>query len=116
VPSYLDASMETFAKNQEQMRKAFNANQPMTNFESMARGNVEWFEQAMRMFSPFGAAAGGDGKPLEGSAGQKTERSPEPEASVQKKSAPDMSKDFDKLQRQLGEMQAQLERLTRGKG
>jgi hypothetical protein len=27
-----------------------------------------------------------------------------------------MSQDFDKLQRQIGEMQAQLERLTRGKG
>jgi polyhydroxyalkanoate synthesis repressor PhaR len=116
VPSYLEASMETFTQNQEKMREAFGENPAVSNFETMARSNMEWFEQAMRMFSPFGAAAGGDGKPPEGSAGQKTERSPEPEASVQKKSAPDMSKDFDKLQRQLGEMQAQLERLTRGKG
>ncbi len=129
VPSYLDASMETFAKNQEQMRKAFNANQPMTNFGSMASGNVEWFEQAMRMFSPFGAAAGGvvdddtrdpggakdsgvsgadDAKPPGSTTGDKPRRDPAPEA--------DLTQDLDLLKRQLGEMQAQLELLTRGKG
>ncbi len=116
VPSYLEASMETFTQNQEKMREAFGENPAVSNFESMARSNMEWFEQAMRMFSPFGAAAGGGGKPPEHSAGQSTERSPEPEAPGKKKTASDMSQDFEKLQRQLGELQAQLARLTRGKG
>ncbi len=108
VPSYLEASMETFAQNQERMRQAFGGNPAMANFESMARGNMEWFEQAMRMFSPFGAAAGGEAKP----AG----RPAEPEPPRDEKPAADLSQDLDQLQRQLGEMQAQLERLTRGKG
>ncbi len=59
VPGYLDASMETFAKNQERMReqvaKAFEANPALANFEALARTNMEWFENAMRMFAPFSA-------------------------------------------------------------
>lgn len=66
VPSYLEASMNTFARNQEKMREqmqaAFGANPALANFESLARTNMEWFENAMRMFSPFaqgqGAATG----------------------------------------------------------
>jgi polyhydroxyalkanoate synthesis repressor PhaR len=108
VPSYLEASMETFAQNQDRMRQAFGGNQPTANFESMARSNMEWFEQAMRMFSPFGAGAGG--------AAKAPGRPAEPEPPRQEKPAADLSQDLDQLQRQLGEMQAQLERLTRGKG
>ncbi len=69
VPGYLDASMETFAKNQERMReqvsKAFEANPALANFEALARTNMEWFENAMRMFAPFtaGMAAKGPGAP-----------------------------------------------------
>ncbi len=113
VPSYLEASMETFAQNQERMRQAFGGNQPTAKFESMARSNMEWFEQAMRMFSPFGAAAGGAAA---GAAGEPSGRPAEPEPPRQEKPAADLSQDLDQLQRQLGEMQAQLERLTRGKG
>ena len=58
VPSYLEASMETFAQNQERMRQSFGGKPSVANFETMARSNMEWFEQAMRMFSPFGAGAG----------------------------------------------------------
>ncbi len=108
VPSYLEASMETFAQNQERMRRSFGGNPAMANFESMTRGNMEWFEQAMRMFSPFGAAAGGAAEP----AG----RPAEPEPPREEKPAADLSQDLDQLQRQLAEMQTQLERLTRGKG
>jgi len=114
VPSYLEASMETFTQNQERMRQAFGGNPAVANFESMARGNMEWIEQAMRMFSPFGAAAGGaapegPAKP----AGRPAEPAPEPPRDA--KPAADLSQDLDQLQRQLGEMQAQLERLTRSK-
>jgi len=59
VPSYLDASMETFVSNQEKMREqvasAFSANPALGGMEAMARTNMEWFENAMSMFSPFGA-------------------------------------------------------------
>ena len=53
------ASMEAFAQNQEQLRQAFGGSHAMANIEAMARGKMEWWEQAMRMFSPFAAAAGG---------------------------------------------------------
>ena len=113
VPSYLEASMETFAQNQERMRQAFGGKPATANFESMTRGNMEWFEQAMRMFAPFGAAAGDAA--AEGAA-KPAGRPAEPEAPAADKPAAGLSQDLDQLQRQLGEMQAQLERLTRGKG
>ncbi len=123
VPSYLEASMETFAQNQERMREAFGGSPGMANFESMARGNMEWFEQAMRMFSPFGVAAGGAAPGDTGAGGRASEgaakpagRPAEPEPPKGEKPATDLSQDLDQLQRQLAEMQAQLERLTRGKG
>ena len=57
VPGYLEASMETFSRNQEamreQVRQAFEANPALANFEALARSNMEWFENALRMFAPF---------------------------------------------------------------
>ncbi len=84
VPSYLEASMETFAQNQERMRRAFGGKPAMANFESMTRDNMEWFEQAMRMFSPFGAAAG---DAAAGGAAKAPKRPAEPEPPRQDKPA-----------------------------
>jgi polyhydroxyalkanoate synthesis repressor PhaR len=62
VPGYLDASMETFSRNQEAMREqvrtVFEANPALANFEALARTNMEWFENAMRMFAPFATGMG----------------------------------------------------------
>ncbi len=90
------------------MRQAFGGDQAMANFEAMARSNMEWFEQAMRMFSPFGASAAGR---VAGAPARDTSKS-----DAEAEEAPDLSEDLDQLQRQLAEMQAQLEKLTRGKG
>jgi polyhydroxyalkanoate synthesis repressor PhaR len=114
VPSYLEASMETFSQNEEKMRHAFGANPAIMNFETMARSNMEWFEQAMRMFSPFGAAA-----TAASAAAETARRMDEPTVRPEPKPegpATDLSQDFEQLQRQLAEMQAQLVRLSRGKG
>jgi len=121
VPSYLEASMETFAQNEDKMRHAFGANPTIMNFETMARSNMEWFEQAMRMFSPFGAAAAATAAAAGNATGSPAEPKVPPAAESKEKprrdtSTDDLSPDLDQLQRQLGEMQAQLERLTRGKG
>jgi polyhydroxyalkanoate synthesis repressor PhaR len=73
VPGYLEASMETFSRNQEamreQVRQAFEANPALANFEALARSNMEWFENAMRMFAPFATGMppknnGSGGKPV----------------------------------------------------
>jgi polyhydroxyalkanoate synthesis repressor PhaR len=117
VPSYLEASMESFAQNQERIRQAFSGANPIANLESLTRSNMEWFEQAMRMFSPFGAggpgaagAGGGGGEPGDKKPGGRAEAKPAPDAGGE--TAPDL----EQLQRQLSAMQAQLEKLTRGKG
>ncbi len=101
VPGYLDASMETFGRNQEKMREqvrqAFGANPALANFEALARTNMEWFENAMRMFAPF--ATGMTGKPAD----------PQPDAA--KGSGKEV--ELDELKDQLAAMQAQLARLVK---
>lgn len=98
VPGYLDASMETFGKNQERMREqvrqAFEANPALANFEALARTNMEWFENAMRMFAPFTATLpkGPGGKP----AGKEVE--------------------LESLKEQLAAMQLQLNKLVNKDG
>jgi len=98
VPGYLDAAMETFAKNQEQMRDAMGGQQAMATFETMARSNMEWFEQAMRMFSGFGG------------------RAPDKAADMPVAPEQNLSQDLGQLQRQLAEMKAQLDRLSKDGG
>ncbi len=99
VPGYLDASMETFAKNQERMReqvsKAFEANPALANFEALARSNMEWFENAMRMFAPFTAGMAQKAQP----------------GSERSSSAKDI--ELEELKEQLASMQVQLNRLVK---
>jgi polyhydroxyalkanoate synthesis repressor PhaR len=66
VPQYLEMSMTQFARNQDQMRRylqnAFGFN-PFQQFESMGKQNMALFENAMRMFNPFGTPPGGQTAP-----------------------------------------------------
>jgi len=99
VPGYLEASMETFARNQEamreQVRQAFEANPALANFEALARSNMEWFENAMRMFAPFATGMSGTAPP------------PPPKA------PPTKDVEMDELKAQLAAMQNQLEKLVK---
>ena len=67
VPSYLEASMASFQKNQEQMRhyvaNAFGEMFPFRQFEDISRQNMAMFQRAMSMFTPFGAAEKEKAKP-----------------------------------------------------
>ncbi len=60
VPSYLEYSMQAFARNHEQMRDYFQSTLgsmfPFGGFEEMSKHNLAMFERAMRMFTPFGTA------------------------------------------------------------
>jgi polyhydroxyalkanoate synthesis repressor PhaR len=61
VPGYLDMSMDSFTKNQGEMRdriaQALGGGNQMV--ENLTRQNLALFENAMAMFAPFtGAAAG----------------------------------------------------------
>lgn len=57
---YLDASMQTFMSNQERIRglasRAIHEFSPLTQFEEMARQNMQFFEKTMSMFNPFGSS------------------------------------------------------------
>src|ERR1700743_35451 len=83
VPKYLEHSMQSLAKNQEQIRgyfqSAFGGMFPFgSTLEEMGKQNLAMFERAMRLFSPFGTPADG-GKP---------EMGMPPEAAPVKKPAP----------------------------
>ncbi len=71
VPGYLEASMDSFARNQEQMRaqinetfgESFGENFPVRQFEEMNRQNLAFFQRAMDMFNPLAGAGGGAPRP-----------------------------------------------------
>ena len=61
VPSYLQVSLDTLTREQgrvrEQFTSAFNPQSALEAYHEQARKNLAMFEQAMKMFSPFGPAA-----------------------------------------------------------
>jgi polyhydroxyalkanoate synthesis repressor PhaR len=89
VPSYLEMSMENFTKNQQEMREKFTealaGKLTFKDFEQMTRQNVQMFERAMRMFSPFGAGMGWTNEganPFAPGFGAKPNGPPEPSSSA----------------------------------
>jgi polyhydroxyalkanoate synthesis repressor PhaR len=101
VPSYLEFSMANLAREQqklrEQMAQAFGP-AAFHAMEEQVRTNMGFFTEAMRMFSPF--AQRHDEKP-EGKGEQTT---------TANSGGPD---DLDALKRQMADMQAKLEALSR---
>lgn len=59
VPRYLEYSMQSFSRNQEQMRDYFQNTLggmfPFGRLEEVGKQNLAMFERTMRMFSPFAA-------------------------------------------------------------
>ena len=113
VPQYLEMSMTQFARNQEQMRKylqnAFGFN-PFQQFESMGKQNMAMFEQAMRMFNPFGAGQGQGPGPAAGTPPQANGADAKPASSA---TPADNAEAIDDLKRKLDELQSQLAELSK---
>ncbi len=78
VPGYLEQTLETFVKNQEQIREQISKSlegmntmpgmqnmfpQGTTNFEDITKKNMEMFQSAMKMFKPFAMNFAAQGKP-----------------------------------------------------
>jgi polyhydroxyalkanoate synthesis repressor PhaR len=122
VPQYLEMSMAQFSRNQEQMRRymqnAFGFN-PFQQFEAMGKQNMAMFEQAMRMFNPFGAGPGSGGQGPGSPAGPGSTTSPpqangaEPLRSAPAASGPPGDQAIDDLKRKLDELQSQLSMLSK---
>ncbi|MFQ5347574.1 MAG: polyhydroxyalkanoate synthesis repressor PhaR [Rhodothalassiaceae bacterium] len=96
LPGYLEAAMDAFTRNQEQIRKmvesSLDPSQTLRYFEAAAQQNLAMFQRAMEMFNPFARR--------------------EPEAAPSSAADPAGDK-IDALERQLAEMQRQLDALRR---
>jgi polyhydroxyalkanoate synthesis repressor PhaR len=110
LPPYLDMSMESFSKAQEQMRenfsRAFGATTPMAAFEEQTQRNMAMFQQAMKMWAPFAQGMPGMGQ-MPGVANVMGR----PEADDDAK-----EEELTELRKQMEAMQKQLDALARGKG
>ncbi|CAA9500031.1 MAG: polyhydroxyalkanoate synthesis repressor PhaR [uncultured Sphingomonadaceae bacterium] len=66
VPQYLEASLETFRRNQAQLRDAMTGAFAAGPFAEIAKRNAELFSAAAGAFAPKPAARGGEGQTGEG--------------------------------------------------
>jgi polyhydroxyalkanoate synthesis repressor PhaR len=98
VPRFLEMSMGSLTKEQEKMREqmaqAFGAS-GFGSLEEQVRRNMEMFERAFSMFTPFGRKENGLSEPGE-------------------KNTPRSTAEIDELKRQLEEMQKRLDRMGGG--
>ena len=96
VPGYLDMSMDSFTKNQGQMRdriaEALGGGNQMV--ENLTRQNLVMFERAMQMFTPF---VGGATRSRDDEAAEAKPRSPSSEVS-------DLKEEMEAMRRQLAEL------------
>jgi polyhydroxyalkanoate synthesis repressor PhaR len=101
VPGYLDMSMDGFTKNQGAMRdriaEAMGGGNQMV--ENLTRQNMALFENAMKMFVPFGAGVGA---------------TPKAEASSAKPAAKP-TEDISELKEEMEAMRRQLAELSQRK-
>jgi polyhydroxyalkanoate synthesis repressor PhaR len=94
VPRYLEASIEQLSREQEKFREQLAKTFGIGNFgalEDQVRRNMEMFEKAFTMFTPFGRREDEQGTPA---------------------AKPEATDDINELKRQLSEMQKQLDRLS----
>jgi polyhydroxyalkanoate synthesis repressor PhaR len=107
LPPYLEMSMESFSKAQEQMRanmsRAFGATTPMAAFEEQAQRNMALFQQAMKVWAPFAAGT----MPMPTMPGMPATKGADDE---------DKDQQLAELRRQMETMQKQLDAMTRAKG
>jgi len=100
VPRYLEVSIESLTREQEkfreQMAQAFGGS-PFGALEEQVRRNMEMFERAFAMFTPFTR------RENQGGATAEPEKSP-----------PKSVGEIDDLKRQLDEMQRKVDKLTGG--
>lgn len=100
LPSYLEMSLDAFARQQEQMRgqfnKAFGAAPGAGLLDEAVKRNMAMFAEAMKMWPGFSAGAG---------AARPAAAAPEPAADP-----------LAEMRRQMDEMRAQLDKLSNAPG
>jgi polyhydroxyalkanoate synthesis repressor PhaR len=109
VPRYLEASIDSFTKDQEKFRdhvtKTLTGTAPFVGLDDHVRRNMEMFERAFHIFLPFPKTEG-EGGAATGAAGTSAPPSPAP--------APEPRPDeFEAIRRQMAEMQAKLDQIMK---
>ena len=116
VPRYLEQSMESFARNQEQfrdyMKNSFGGMLPYERLEEMSKQNMTFFEQAMRMWTPFSMPGNGPGNAPGGNAAQEKPHHPAPPSEKPAAASDELSD----LKSQMQALQRQLENLSKNGG
>jgi len=102
VPGYLQFSLENLVKEQEKIRAQFahvfsNPTAAFEVYQDQARKNMQMFEQALSMWTPFGLREGGA-------------KGDKPEAGEKKASDPN---DINELKAQMAHMQQKIDKLSR---
>ena len=108
LPSFLEQSMQSFAKEQERMREqmlqtfgttpidVMQMDMSMKMIEEQTRRNIEMFQHAMRMFAPEARSqANGTPRPPEGGADEEN------------------GNDLDELREQLADMQRKIDAMSK---
>ena len=106
LPSYLELSLSSFTQQQERLRTQlinFGPTGGVAAYEDLTRQNLQLFDRAMKMFSPFAFAPGQ--RPDDGS--HAAPPSPQPKAESGNDDA------LSTLRKQMSEMQAQLDKLAK---
>ncbi|WP_102868927.1 polyhydroxyalkanoate synthesis repressor PhaR [Pseudovibrio exalbescens] len=110
VPSYLEYSMSSLTQEQDKLRQhmtqAFGSS-ALEAIEDQTKRNMEMFERAMRMFSPFDPS----GNPFAGPHAHK----PESGTATREPASDHANKDMDDLKQQLADMQKQIAALAETK-
>ena len=112
VPKYLEHSMSSFTNNQERMRhyinNALGGMFPFGSLEDLSRKNMEFLDQAFRVFNPLMAGKGIAGMPgMPGMPGAKSEPEAKPAAPPP---AADSGKDaLSELQKKINALEKQIE-------
>jgi polyhydroxyalkanoate synthesis repressor PhaR len=101
LPSYLEMSLDNFARQQEQIRgqfsKAFGATPGAGIMEEAVKRNMAMFAEAMKMWPGFNAVG----------AASRPAPTPSPDA------PPPAADALDEMRRQMDEMRAQLDKLSK---
>lgn len=105
LPSYLELSLASFTQQQERLRSqlsSFGQAGGIAAYEEQIRQNLQLFDRAMKMFSPFAYAP-------------QAARPDEPPAAAPATKAESGSDEaLTALRKQMAEMQAQLDKLAKG--
>jgi polyhydroxyalkanoate synthesis repressor PhaR len=103
LPSYLELSLASFTQQQERLRtqlSSFGQAGGIAAYEEQIRQNLQLFDRAMKMFSPFAYAP--------------PTRADEPAPAPATKAESGSDEALTALRKQMAEMQAQLDKLAKG--